>query len=121
MAYGALIPAAPGEMLVAVSVTNRGKVRVRRFPLIAWERRVQGVAAMTPEGVGYEINATTPTLFAANAVVRDGRAWWRGREFESVAEFVSHARAMAAAEFGFDDAPADEPDAEDADAEDADA
>jgi hypothetical protein len=114
MAFGALIPAAPGELLVAASVTAKGKLRVRRFPLIAWERRVQGVAAMTPEGVGYEINATTPTLFAANAVVRDGRAWWRGREFESVEAFVAHARAAAAAQFGFDDAPADQPDADEA-------
>jgi len=109
MAFGSLIPAAPGETLVAVSITQRGKVRVRRFPLIAWERRREGVGAMTPDGLAYEFNATTPSVFAANAVVRDGRAWWRGREFESVEAFVAHARAMAAAEFGFEDAPADEP------------
>lgn len=104
MAFGSLIPAR-GETLVAVSITQRGKLRVRRFPIIGWERRREGVGAMTPDGLGYEMNATTPTLFAANAVLRDGRAWWRGREFESVEAFVAHARDMAAAEFGFADAP----------------
>ncbi len=96
---GAFIPAT-GDVIVAATVRPGEPPTIRRYPVIGWERSRIAYVAVTPDGAANELNPARADGWAANAVLRDGRLYWNGKEFDSEAAFVAVGLRVVAAQTG---------------------
>jgi hypothetical protein len=96
---GTFIPA-NGDVIVAATVRPGEPPTIRRWPVIGYERSRIAYIAVTPDGAANELNPARADGWAANAIEREGRLFWRGQEFETVADFVAVGLRVVAAQTG---------------------
>lgn len=96
MSGGAFIPSCD-DTLACFTIAPGEGASVRVFPVIGWERHRYGYRAITPDGAACDINPETPGLFVANAILRNGRIYWNGIQFDSAQHLIAFGTERLAA------------------------